>query len=672
MINSESIRTPVFLRATSGTNRLSSPFAKNYLLDEWTRALELAIDNDRDVRLCLAAIYFGAQISSLREQLVTHLFEGISKRSVLTLSVATANRNFFAIQRSFKENNKKVALDKSVNATHLSDIGNYSVDISPQANLSADELITAIVDCLPHFFFEAKDLGNVREPLTTNFGDLERRAGFVLSIEAGLRDLWNSALWEGRGFKKENEKIIFGPFNKDAAYFWFACQMRAEAALLGPIALFSDHSDERKDISHLRCPIIFSDRRGRAILKAGKPLKKDLRNLAETLNVLEQSYLKEFLDEEIKFKDSFFSARMLVQALWVISLAGRCLQSLIRATDIQDYFDAREFSLRVGKADCIDIVAQCLGLDRAVSKSICAFLTLSPDDTARSFNEGVWIHPLIELDDENVMIVMPSVAAGSKVRFVERSLIGLLGPDLTSVKSLGENFEQRTRLAVHNALSDNPIITDYCVLPHAIKKGGDGGEEIDLVFRIGRTIVVCELKCLLAPNESMERFNHLIKLEHAAKQAQRKVDWLTKNVHIIELPLKVDGGANDLNIVPLVVLNHRIGSGLVIENVVVTDVFVLNLFLGDGAYASGAAISRGGKAIVSETWYKTQTEAEVALPAVFAPPPPLKPFLAGSEWTTIEFPVATGSIGVELPKLKQNSLVTPELEAAADVLASRL
>ena len=47
-------------------------------------------------------------------------------------------------------------------------------------------------------------------------------------------------------------------------------------------------------------------------------------------------------------------------------------------------------------------------------------------------------------------------------------------------------------------------------------------------------MLVCELKCLLAPSESIDRYNLQKKLEEAAEQASRKALWLKENPEIIE------------------------------------------------------------------------------------------------------------------------------------------
>jgi hypothetical protein len=342
----------------------------------------------------------------------------------------------------------------------------------------------------------------------------------------------------------------------------------------------------------------------------------------------------------------------------------------MRRKYIETYRDARDFSLRVSKSECIHVIGTCLGVDRQVAEAICRQLSLNPDDTKKCFAEGVWLHPLIELDEADLMMVVPSIASGSKLRFTERTLSEVFGPDVSKSERLGANFERNARETIGAALAENKIISDFSCLPHAFDMVAEGGEEIDLLFRIGNTVVVGELKCLLAPSESIERYNHLNKLEEAAAQVKRKAAWLADNVRLIEAPLGISGGSEGLSLVPVVILNQRVGSGMTIGDVIITDIFLVRLFVGGGSYSSGAALTEGKKAVTFTTFYTTHAEAEAALPAVLSSPPPLKPFLEGADWSKVEFPVASGRIWIEAPKLKENSLATPDLDAAANLLST--
>jgi len=669
LLSTDALRTPVFFRATGGKPKLTSPFAKDFLPDKWNEALSTssAEKNDRDIHLCLAAIFFGKNVSSLRQHYHADLFSTISKRSLLVLAVGSANRNFLALRKDFRKKIK--SMSKDTEPYSLVELGKSSVENAPQDGMSSDDIVTAIIDTLPHWFFEARHLSTDREPLTTNFFELEKRVGMTLSVESGFGDLWNAALWEGSRLKTETGEMVFGPSNPASSYFWFACQMRADAALSGPLALYHDLPEEREDLRQLKGAVALCRKGGGYQYSAQKPTKRSKRTLTDTIGILEKSYISVFLDEKISIAGSTITARLLVQALWVLETLASSKEASLRVKYIRNYRDAKAFSFRVPRNACVRLIKDCLGLEQKVAEAIFAQLLLDPDDTKQCFNQGVWLHPIIELDADDVMIVYPSVAVGSKLRFVERTLMELLGADLKKSSSQGIEFERSVRAQVAENLDANEIISDFAVLHHGLKKNSDDGEEIDLLFRIGRTIILGEIKCLLAPTESMDRFNHLSKLEDAASQANRKAIWLRSNLNLVEEHLDITNGIDDIRIVPLVVLNQRIGSGLTIEGVAITDVFLLRLFVGDGSYNSGAAIGKGKKAVTFTEFYKTQAEAEAAVETVFSTPPPLQPFLKAADWDKFEYPTSSGNLWIEKPTLKPDSLVDPDMIAAAEMIS---
>ncbi|AZV76977.1 hypothetical protein EBB79_03070 [Parasedimentitalea marina] len=491
----------------------------------------------------------------------------------------------------------------------------------------------------------------------------------MLSVEAGLRDLWNAALWEGSELSQNGDQLYFGPPDKGDAFFWYACQMRSEAAQIGLLATFYDVPADTSNIGHLFAAQVRVLRGGRRRFETKKLSKAILRRLADTLQTLENSYLSDFLDIPISGGRVELTMRQLIQALWVLDTLTASMETSVSRGYIRSYRDASEYSFRIPKGRCLKILEECLGVEPEQATALFAQLLLDPDNTTKCFNEGVWLHPIIELDDDEVVLVRPSIAVGSKVRFVERTLTELLGNDLSGSDSFGGNFERKVRTSVSEALKDNELISDFCVLPHALKREEENGEEIDLLLRIGAVVLVCELKCLLVPTEPIDRYNLQKKLEEAAEQASRKLLG-RKNSKTIEKCLGAVNDAERLQVLPLVVLNHKIGPGLTIDDVVITDQNMLNLFLGSGSYNSGVAIHKGKKAISSSQLYKSQSEAERALLQILSEPPPLKSFLKAEHWVSFGFPVSDRELQVMKPSLKPDALGDDEMISTAALLSN--
>ena len=98
-----------FFGATGGKPKLTSPFAKDFLPDKWNEALSTssAEKNDRDIHLCLAAIFFGKNVSSLRQHYHADLFSTISKRSLLVLAVGVCKSKLLSPKKRLPKKDKK-------------------------------------------------------------------------------------------------------------------------------------------------------------------------------------------------------------------------------------------------------------------------------------------------------------------------------------------------------------------------------------------------------------------------------------------------------------------------------------------------------------------------------------------------------------------------------------
>jgi hypothetical protein len=667
MWSTKSIETPLFERAVQGPEKLSSPFAKNFDPSQWISAFAEPDIVERDIHLARSALFFGDQVWRLREGYIKKLFTGISRRSAIILAVGSVNRNYFKVVTDFRAQVKRVGQD--VDGIHLSELGQMSVAGIPQTGMSIDDIIHVIVDTLPHWLFEAKNLGDVREPLSTDFGILELRAGMSLSVESGLKELWNTALWEDYRQRQDSEKSLFGPHNKPSAFYWYACQMRTEAAQVGPAVIFHDlaEDDASADVDLLSVTQLRSTK-GQLRFGVGAPTKQSRKSFLETMEHLEQSYLADYLDEPICLGNREISLRVLYRALWILSDMIRLMRNQIKPKIIKRYSDAKAFSLGVTKSEVIRVFQAALGTDHERATEIVKQLSIGPDQTGKCFAEGLWIHPLVELSDDELLLVVPSILAGSRIRFGEKSLHELGRQKKMSHHYQGLRFEQRVRDETIAAIAQNNMLTNCVCLPAALKRKGGDGEEIDLILRIGNTVIVGEVKCFVAPSESPERFNYIRNLEHAAVQAARKAAWLKNNLSSVAEDLGIDKVDGQLNFIPLVILNQRMGSGLVIDGSTITDFPLWKLYFSNSQYASGAAIARGQKAVTYTTFYKDGNGAERNLVATFQNPPPLKAFLDGEAWSTIEFPTSMGHMYLERPSIGTGELVTHDLAAATQLL----
>ena len=113
----------------------------------------------------------------------------------------------------------------------------------------------------------------------------------------------------------------------------------------------------------------------------------------------------------------------------------------------------------------------------------------------------------------------------------------------------------------------------------------DGKEQqIDLLLVIGDKLVVGELKCLLAPPGPVEWTYHAGKIAKAVRQALCRVSAIRRSLPQFMARARQLGFTipDKFEPLPVVVLNHAIGTGQTVNEVPVVDLQMLETFFHGG------------------------------------------------------------------------------------------
>jgi hypothetical protein len=262
------------------------------------------------------------------------------------------------------------------------------------------------------------------------------------------------------------------------------------------------------------------------------------------------------------------------------------------------------------------------------------------------FRRGFWATPLISIDsDLNVALVFTAISVGSTIRRVESWLDRGGFSDHLSDARRGLNYESWVRHEASEAISKNAILSNASSIKDSINRTKDGGEQIDLLIMIGRMLIVAEIKCLLAPAESIERYDYLTKLKSAAQQVNLKIKWVAGNRKSVADKLKMSLEEVELlRIVPIIIVNQGAGFGLTVEGVLVVDFHFLYLYLADNKYVSSAAFDmRVGTSMMHEVpLYSNENEAESRFEETMSRPPTLVRFIEAADWRDNHFPMSNG------------------------------
>ncbi|HET9640595.1 MAG TPA: hypothetical protein VFP12_15455 [Allosphingosinicella sp.] len=619
----------------------------------------------RDQSLKAAAIYFGREITSLRAVAADKLVSGLSKPRAIRLLAAIANQQFLTLRERALKQARPARRNEPV---HLEQLNQRLVPGASGQEMTADDSLAYLVDSLPHWLHHIQAIPDDAEgPEPKDGQQFAARAIAIASVEHSLKQLWHGALWEENRLRVEGDSIIEEPTNRDLMKRWFVWDMRqsallawehqidAGAAMVAGDALAAVVPAIGKTVVKIEWP---KGGRRRFVIGPARGDRPEQRSHVSEREMLERLYTGLFLDEPLPRTGPFnFTCRELNSAWWVL-----CDLARLAAVDLGKPWMPNDravgrFALAVGADELARVLSECLEIETERAGAILELFTCDPSDSKALFAKSFWSMPLLPgASGDRRYIILAPLLTGSPLKRVEAWMERGGISDNSGVKGRGKPFEAYVRKDLTEALQENGILKDHRVYPNSIKRKGNS-EEIDLLIRIGRSLIVGEVKCFVSPSEPLEKHNYLRALARAVKQAASKRDWVAANLARVA-QLMGCGNATEvpsLTLHPLVVLNQGFGFGLVRDGVPIVDLHYLRLLLGDGSYQGETRFERDvGMFYHSVKLYDSLTSFERRLEALLGEPPPLQRYSAAVGWRRQPFPTSNGRpFFIEMPTLVQ-------------------
>jgi hypothetical protein len=144
-------------------------------------------------------------------------------------------------------------------------------------------------------------------------------------------------------------------------------------------------------------------------------------------------------------------------------------------------------------------------------------------------------------------------------------------------------------------------------------------EEIDFLLNLKETVIVAEVKCIKYPFEARDHHNALNRLMQAAIQVKRKMEFLKKYSSEVS---SQTGDLEGKSFVPIIVTNYPIYSTFKIEDIVVTDFYLLEGYFAEGSFTD-AQMHRGGASKVTKkhSYYSNEVEMNNNIQSFLENPP---------------------------------------------------
>lgn len=293
--------------------------------------------------------------------------------------------------------------------------------------------------------------------------------------------------------------------------------------------------------------------------------------------------------------------RMIISAWDLLSsLADVCLENLPKYEEIKNSIQLQEFTPSFKESDLSILFEKYCDFSSEQAAALINILLL------KNHTDEPWLKPLIKIDGQHVGLVLAPLIVPNLIRSIEHWMeVG--GIDLNR---RGDAFERYMRKELRKQIKGSPLSSTY-LHPDSLHFGSEK-EEIDLVWIIGKTILIGELKCMVYPSTPLE-WNHIFNtVEKGAGQAVRKADYVAKNLNnffseISHSPLHKIA---DYNVQPLVISNIPAAAGYQYLGVPVADFYVLRNYI-DGKLEQFVITDAEGKASPGKViiFYNNEEEA---------------------------------------------------------------
>lgn len=232
---------------------------------------------------------------------------------------------------------------------------------------------------------------------------------------------------------------------------------------------------------------------------------------------------------------------------------------------------------------------------------------------------NIYEQPLISLGDNLLPIFLPTIAPNS-LRLIDYWL-EKGGFDLDS---RGKLFEIHIKKTIKQEILKKRFfinIPQNCLF----KSKENGQEEIDLIIELKTIIIISEIKCIKFPFEPRDFHNMFNRLKSGGSQIQRKAKFISDNI----IEFKEFFVDSSKKIIPLLITNFPIYSGITIDDVPIIDYYLLEHYIIYG-YLNKSLVGFDGVKLhkspnpESIIYYKNEDQFSNYLPSFLKDPIPVR------------------------------------------------
>lgn len=594
--------------------KIKSPNERSFDLKLWDKKWSECGSPMEDKEEC--DIYLGGRvIDSLLNEIRSTLVDlykrrpASSKKALIQSHVAFSNRNRAIIARPNIDD--ITTMDLHSLSTNKNPFG-IEITYQELAEQSVDSIKSALLGILTG-----------SHPVATSTSDDMDLLEFVQTENAlsGLyrtyEDYWSALLWGAYELNVINaDNKIYEIKQKPSDLIYEITQARKMK--------LDEHSDSflfRMDLD----AIDYTDLNYMKITGSGRTRKIKTDNLSKASHKLKfiSSSIRHMIAKiERHYPSDFFNHEFKRHEFTVKDVLNVFSHLIIFSEAIMDRFppDDSVFNVKKLSEFCPTFKVQELVLNIAKSTKISSTKVYNIVDFLTYKGEGnsdLWCHPIIEVDNNEVVILV-SALNGSVIQRVAEHWFVSFGMDLTEK---GTTYENLVIDSIARSVQRNPILNDYDIpISKRIKLVSGEEEEIDFLMRLGNKIIVGESKSIVTTDSSISHFRTIGVIAGAKDQVLRKTDFFRRNME--EVFSKISWNyelSKTYELIPLIFVSNKIHSGFPYENIFVTDEILL------AKYFSGEDVPLlsdiNSKSIAWFDLYETEGEAIDNLELYLSAPP---------------------------------------------------
>ncbi|WP_323891227.1 nuclease-related domain-containing protein [Aeromonas veronii] len=219
-------------------------------------------------------------------------------------------------------------------------------------------------------------------------------------------------------------------------------------------------------------------------------------------------------------------------------------------------------------------------------------------------SKDIWAFPFIKINSNHIAILIGATIAPMPDRIVEC----WLRYTNINVTTKGSSFEVETTRILKSIVDKNNIIRGECdIYSNLDLENNKQREEIDLLIKINKSILIIDLKSIMSVDSPISIFNSMNKVTHGVEQVKRKIEFIKNNIDYVSNYLELDLTAlNECSFFPYVLVSNKSLTGCVINDVAIIDRDILFNYFSDGTLKM---IHDGNKYHAEMILYKTLNEA---------------------------------------------------------------